>query len=52
VSPVTQHKEKKGYENYGMYFKCDQNDLGDEDEFAEAIDDLVHDYDWFKKFGD
>lgn len=43
---VAEHKKKKGYENYGMYFKCDIEELGDEDKFAEAIDDLVHDYEW------
>ncbi len=43
---VTEHKAKKGYENYGMYFKCDEKDLGDEEAFAEAIDDLVQSYEY------
>ncbi len=43
---VIEHKAKKGYENYGMYFKCDEKDLGNEEAFAEAIDDLVQSYDY------
>jgi hypothetical protein len=46
ILQVEQHRKESGYENYLCYFPCDDTELKDADKFAEAMDKMIHDFEW------